>query len=511
MHRGLGVLTVLLTWAGCSDGTGSDPCRDVACSSRGYCVVVAGRATCNCIAGYRPEGLECVPAEPLDADADADPDGDDATDGPLDEATDAASDVEVVADTPAEAETDAVDPGRPIGAACNLAEQCADGRVPGECLTMVWAFEAVGGYCTALGCRSAEDCPGGTEAAVCAPLFGSLRACVARCGSETDCRSADGLHCIDVDDAGPLPASCLPFCTPDTDCHGDQVCDEAGLPPLCHDPAPQANGQACEHHADCAAGSYCLAERALFGGWPRGYCTQPCDGNGDCSNGGQCVLSCTDDDDDATNDPCDDDGPPGTPDPNNFGRCMDGPCTRTPDSCARPGYSCQGLGPTTDRSRLVCAPDCTEGAACETLGWTCDPFAGAGLFEGAFGLGRCQPPLDTAALGEPCQVTSGCRGAYCIAESIEGFPQGLCAEECGPGDPCPAGFDCSGGGLLAGYCFRPCVPGADDCRAGTRCADVGAGVTTCVADCATNSDCAGGCCHLDATGYCDPTRAHCLP
>ncbi|MBN1773166.1 MAG: hypothetical protein JXB32_18005, partial [Deltaproteobacteria bacterium] len=117
----------------------------------------------------------------------------------------------------------------------------------------------------------------------------------------------------------------------------------------------------------------------------------------------------------------------------------------------------------------------------------------------------------TTALGGACRVTSGCRGGFCLAESLTGYPRGLCAEECGFGDPCPTGLECTGGGLFAGLCFRPCSPAADDCRAGTRCEDLGWGVVTCVPDCASNADCANGCCHLDDTGYCDPQRALCMP
>jgi len=437
------------------------------------------------------------------------------------------ADVPGEADTPAEADIQPPDsptetiedaggdepdaaPGRAVGAPCNHAEQCADGPVPGECLTMVWAIEAPNGYCTAIGCHDDADCPGGAAAAACAELYGGVRACFRRCEVEIDCRNSEGYRCIDPDGDDPAPSVCLPFCRGNEDCTGTNVaCDMGGHPPLCHDEAGHRNGEPCVHHADCAAGSYCLAERALFGGWPRGYCTQDCLSEEDCGNGGTCVISCVDDDDRTVTDPCDDDTRPGEPDPNNRGICMEN-CTLPGDSCTRPGYRCKVLGPTTATSHSVCAPDCGDsGGGCGETGWTCDPYAGVFLGGATFGFGRCQPPLDTAALGGSCRITSGCRGGFCLAESLTGYPRGLCAEECGFLDPCPADFECTGGGLFAGFCFRPCSLSADDCRAGTRCNEIG-GMSACVPNCTTNDDCLNGCCHQDGTGFCDPQRARCM-
>jgi hypothetical protein len=434
-----------------------------------------------------------------DADADADGDADVEADA------DGDADVEAEADGAADGEA-----GRPVGAFCNLAEQCVDGLVPGECLTMIWAIEAPDGYCTGVGCQRDDDCPGGAAEAECVEMYAGIRVCLDRCTVPGDCRT--GYGCIDFDDAGPAGPACLASCSSDAPCLLDQVCDLDGRPPLCHEPAgsTRRNGEACEHHSECGAGSYCLAEQALFAGWPRGYCTQDCATGAECTNGGACVLSCVNDDDAILNDPCDDDTTPGTPDPNNHGLCME-TCTLGPDACSRPGYTCQTLGPFRTRNHNVCAASCDDGSSiCGEVGWICDPNAGTLLGGASWGSGRCQPPLDTTALGNPCALTSGCLGGMCLGESVIGYPRGICTEECGPGDDCPTPFVCTGAGLFSGLCFRPCTVGGDDCRPGTECQDLGWGVTTCAPACAANADCDNTCCSQYGTGYCDPARARCM-
>jgi hypothetical protein len=421
------------------------------------------------------------------------------------EVADADGDVEPEADVELEADGGE---GRAVGQPCNLAEQCADGLVPGECITMIWALEAPEGYCTGIGCLRDEDCPGGAAEAECVDLAAGVRVCADRCASRSDCRS--GYDCMDPDGDGPATPACSASCSEDAACPSDQWCDVWGDPPLCHvRSGARANGDPCEHHFECAPGSYCLAERALLAGWPRGYCTQDCAVGADCSNGGACVLSCVDDDPAMTTDPCDDDGMAGL-DPNNVGICM-ARCTRTPDSCTRPGYDCQALGPTLARNQDVCGVACRDlSTVCENVGWTCDPYAGSLLGGASWGSGRCQPPLEVAALGEPCAGTTGCRGGMCMAESVTGYPRGLCTEECGFGDACPTGFECSGLGLFAGLCFRPCTLGGSDCRPGTACQDLGLGITACMPACGSNADCDNTCCSQFGTGYCDPHRADCM-
>ena len=56
---------LLVAPAGCQDDAG-DPCRDVDCSSRGFCVADQGTAYCACISGYHPVGRTCEPNDPAD-------------------------------------------------------------------------------------------------------------------------------------------------------------------------------------------------------------------------------------------------------------------------------------------------------------------------------------------------------------------------------------------------------------------------------------------------------------
>ena len=59
-------LGTLLAVGACPAPRPSDPCTDVQCSARGYCVSDHGRAYCACLFGYHPEGLGCVANDPLD-------------------------------------------------------------------------------------------------------------------------------------------------------------------------------------------------------------------------------------------------------------------------------------------------------------------------------------------------------------------------------------------------------------------------------------------------------------
>ncbi|MBI4917393.1 MAG: hypothetical protein HY825_16260 [Acidobacteria bacterium] len=446
------------------------------------------------------------PADGGDGGADVDG-GAEAADADGDVLAETEAETEPDGDALEEAEADG-SAGRAVGEPCNLSEQCADGLVPGECMTMVGAIEAPEGYCTGIGCLRDDDCPGGAAAALCAEMVAGVRVCLDRCTSQAECRP--GYACLDPDGDGPGGFGCAASCSAEGGCPSGQSCDPGGFPPLCHlDAGARANGDPCEHHYECRPGSYCLAERALLAGWPRGYCTQDCAVSGDCRNGGACVLACADDDGSSVTDPCDDDGMAGL-DPDNQGLCMT-TCTRVPDSCSRPGYSCQALGPTFLRNQDVCAVACRDGSSpCDNVGWTCDPNAGSLIGGSSWGSGRCQPPLDVPALGEPCAATTGCRGGMCLAESVTGYPRGLCTEECGVGDPCPEPFACSGLGLFTGLCFRPCTLGGTECRPGTVCQDLGWGILACAAACTANADCDNTCCSQFGTGYCDPHRAECM-
>jgi len=47
--------------AACSSPDPGDPCSDMDCSGHGTCYVEAGLPACDCLPGYRPQGLSCLP------------------------------------------------------------------------------------------------------------------------------------------------------------------------------------------------------------------------------------------------------------------------------------------------------------------------------------------------------------------------------------------------------------------------------------------------------------------
>jgi hypothetical protein len=55
---------VLLLPPACAGGTSIDPCAEVDCSQRGFCIAQSGRAFCACLPGYHPSGLVCVVNDP---------------------------------------------------------------------------------------------------------------------------------------------------------------------------------------------------------------------------------------------------------------------------------------------------------------------------------------------------------------------------------------------------------------------------------------------------------------
>lgn len=398
-----------------------------------------------------------------------------------------------------------------VGAACERAEDCSGGVVPAECLRMLWALEMPGGYCTALICARDAECPGGDALAACVDVLPGLPACLDRCDPPVDpCR--DGYRCIDPDGGGPSPRVCLPFCERDEDCPAGQTCAADRLPPLCHRLAAEQNGAACRSHADCRPGSWCFAETATYGGFPGGMCTQFCLRDGDCANGGACVVSCGNQDGRQGND-CDDDGVPGL-DEDAQGLCMQACSPVEPRDCQRTGYTCRELGHIPERRAHACGPDCAEeGGGCTTPGWTCDPSGGV-VWGAGYGIGRCQPPFQASQLGAACSLSSGCAGGFCIDEAFSGYPGGMCVEEClgGPGSPdsCPGGAICAAGPGEPSICLRTCVEGTDDCREGLGCQEMLGVFWVCMPDCTANDQCGYGCCNRDGSGFCDPTRRNCL-
>jgi hypothetical protein len=460
-----------------------------------------------------------MPDGEVEAEPDVGPDGD--ADAPLDEpeAEEAGGDADADADLPGEAEAevgadgDADDGGpvgAPVGAPCAEAGDCLDGVVPAECLGSWIRIPFPDGYCSAMGCLSDADCPGGAAAAFCAVDEGDGPAlCLDRCTEGLDdCR--EGYNCMDLDDTGPAPFVCVPFCADVSDCAPGETC--VGEPPLCYPTAGgETNGGACVEITDCVLGSFCLAEDSVMSGWPGGLCTQECLEDAQCTNGGVCVLSC-EDDNDTPGDDCDDDGTAGLDEDGVQGLCVEECVASEPGACPRPGWTCQEVGENLDGTREACTPDCGEaGGGCTTPGFECDPAAG-GYGSGGFGRGRCQAEFDETQLGDPCSITGGCTGGACLAEAFSGFPHGICVEECrsGPGgDPCPGTAQCLGPPGETGACFALCSPG-DTCREGYECRALGGMIWVCWPACDSNEQCEFACCSSERAGFCDPSHTTCL-
>jgi len=95
---------------------------------------------------------------------------------------------------------------------------------------------------------------------------------------------------------------------------------------------PMKIGAACTSDADCDADGFCIAQ--VTSGFPKGYCSAPCDGDSDCGNG-VCISDIQ----------------------SPF--CV-APCGDTAD--CRDGYTCQTLTPET--SSDACYVGCTDSAQC---------------------------------------------------------------------------------------------------------------------------------------------------
>ncbi|MDI7266426.1 MAG: hypothetical protein QME96_00330 [Myxococcota bacterium] len=473
----------------------------------GLALAWAGTTSCGESASTTPDAV----GEDAGGEADVPPDDDadvedveppDGADGDDDDGT---TEVETIGDADAD---DGGPLGLPVGSPCTDGSECRDGAVPGECFEVLGPMVFPGGYCSALGCTSDDDCPGGAGQALCFGGGDRPGWCLDRCNpAAPDCRS--GYNCIDVDGPGPMSAGCLPLCLDNDDCPPGQTCDRSSEMPVCRAGAGAPNGEACATPGDCASGSSCAPERGgMFGGWPGGFCTQQCLIDADCTNGGVCALRC-EDENRTDGDDCDDDGTPGLDD-DAEGTCLAGCTPADPAACPRTGWSCKAVGENPDGAVNACAPDCSESGACTTPGWECDPSAGLGSHE--YGPGRCQPRFDGAQLGAACTLTSGCTGGFCLAEAFAGYPGGLCVEECtgGPGaDRCPGTALCLAETGRPGVCMGLCNPSAPACRDAWECARMEM-IWICRPDCTRNDQCDYGCCSSAYPGYCDPSRSTCL-
>lgn len=123
--RWAGVLccsAALALLAGCPRHELLSPCASVTCSGHGRCEAEFGEPWCYCDAGYRQDGLDCVPLR-TDGDADTDTDVDTDSDIDSDIDSDVDSDIDSDVDSDSDADSDGdCDPINNIG--CVAGERC---------------------------------------------------------------------------------------------------------------------------------------------------------------------------------------------------------------------------------------------------------------------------------------------------------------------------------------------------------------------------------------------------
>ena len=293
----------------------------------------------------------------------------------------------------------------PLGEACAADEECV-----GQLCDETPAGRICTRSCDPL--RPDQGCPSGMYCA----LTGN-RGCEGRCVPGAG-------------EGGPKPIG--ESCSQDIEC--------ATL--LCLDPGDGRRRclQACQgDRGMCAAGEACAAIEGSCGGCvDAGLIAsglgmgEPCSADGDCRSG-FCFLEDGYDPEAAyCSRRCEDGG------------CPDGfhcrPMEGGDDVCVR-GLR-EGVGGPCRTNA-----DCAEELACAVLGdrrWCTSPGCSGGCPAGMAcvdaGGARVCAPQDAGLLGEPCgEGSPRCTGGNVCAST----PQGeVCTRLCGPGSPCPSGFEC---------------------------------------------------------------------
>ena len=238
----------------------------------------------------------------------------------------------------------------------------------------------------------------------------------------------------------------------DEDLDGFVDCDDPtnckGIDFACQ-PGVSTYGATCFSNNNCAATGgdpICLDWNQ---GFNNGYCSEFCDGPGDCAGDGVCVdLNIS-----------------------FHGVCLDG-CNTTSD--CPPGTSCVDSG----NGELVCYQppelNCLDYADNDSDGLEdCqDPSACATSF-------ACQGGILPA--GSPCSIHQECESndndPFCIDQFHIGWPGGYCSQYCDIGlNDCPSGSVCDNWFVAnAPICLETCT-GPADCRPGYFCTAQG----TCV-------------------------------
>lgn len=221
------------------------------------------------------------------------------------------------------------------------------------------------------------------------------------------------------------------------------------------DPGALGYGENCFSHDECNAvggDPVCLG---FDQGFDNGYCSEFCEGEGDCPGGGVCM---------------------------DIGLSVHGVCFK---SCLTPN-DCPGGNDCVDNGsgQLICDKqpelNCQDYDDNDFDGLVdCeDPTACASSFS-------CTP--GPAPAGNPCQIHGQCAAdandPYCIDQSHEGWPGGYCSQFCElDADDCPVGSTCAD--LIffpsgAGLCMKSCEL-STDCRPGYNCSDFGFATNICV-------------------------------
>jgi hypothetical protein len=237
--RSLPVAAVLLglTPTGCGAG-GGDPCANVECSSRGFCIADQGTAYCACIRGYRPAALDCLPIGADDPCLDVDCSGHGAC---REVAGEPVCECEEGSHHPSGVETDcAPDPGEDARACIPGAAESCDGY-DNDCDGLTdedFDLDFDAANCGACG----HACPDGAHGAgVCV-----LRECTVTC--------APGWSDVDGNPANGCEAGCVPVAPAnETACNGlDEDCD--GRTDEDWTPTMRCGAGLCERSAICFRG-----------------------------------------------------------------------------------------------------------------------------------------------------------------------------------------------------------------------------------------------------------------
>ncbi|MBI4509734.1 MAG: carboxypeptidase regulatory-like domain-containing protein [Deltaproteobacteria bacterium] len=240
--------------------------------------------------------------------------------------------------------------------------------------------------------------------------------CKKTCSRDTDCGDpAVGCH------AG----LCRPLsrCVADTDCDSPRACGlidgQEATGPRCVTPGPQAAGQQCKTHSECASG-FCS----------EGTCRKRCSATQECGSGEECRAT-------------------KVLDKVAVGACQAATCGCSGADACNLGGEC-GQGPICNRDE-----DCGTGKAC--VNNLCRAL--------------CQK-TEQCAQGQSCTGLGGDRPHVCLANGCGCSGDQVCeGTTCFTAKPCRDDSTCGAGRCVGGQCFNQCKS-TKDCAAGLECVAV---------------------------------------